>query len=98
MNEPSAKKWTAAVPEGGWPRIYRIVVDGQLDASWSERLAGMRIESREQEGGKATVLEGLIRDRAELCGVVNTLCDLQLALLQVAALGGEVGVEDSRQK
>lgn len=89
MNEPMRQgesmaraKAAASTP---WPRTYRIVVEGKLDDTWSERLAGMRLDStRKSEAGSATtVLQGKLRDQAELSGVVNTLCDLQLPLLEM---------------
>ena len=95
MNEPISQRQSpdegAADADARWPRTYRIVVEGRLDANWSERLAGMRIAPAEDAGPGAgtTVLEGLLRDQSELSGVVNTLCDLQLPLLEVEILGPE---------
>ena len=39
-NEKHIKLWT--------PATYRIEVEGHLDESWSERLAGMHITSRKR--------------------------------------------------
>lgn len=67
------------------PHAYRIMVAGTLDPDWSERLAGLRIESLSGEASNptVTVLEGFIQDQAQLSGVLNTLCDLHLSLLGV---------------
>ena len=63
---------------------YRIRVEGFLDKSWSERLDNVSISTAGQEDQKSvTVLTGLMRDQAELVGVVNTLYDLHLTLLSV---------------
>ena len=75
-------------PGPGRPWIYRIVVEGRLEASWSDRLAGLRITP---EGGdpapEHTVLVGPLRDQAELQGVLSTLFDLRLTLLSVESVG-----------
>jgi hypothetical protein len=52
---------------------YRIRANDFLDESWSERLAGLRITSSKIGDEKPlTVLVGLVRDQAELAGVLNT--------------------------
>jgi hypothetical protein len=63
---------------------YRIRVQGFLDESWSERLGGMSI-STGSPGNQASVtsLVGLLRDQAELAGVLNTRYELYLTLLSV---------------
>ena len=65
------------------PAIYRIVVNGRLDPGWRQRLGGMEIEVHDSPGDTRTHLEGPIRDRAELSGILNTLCDLHLTLIRV---------------
>ena len=66
------------------PAVYRIRVQGQLDASWSDRLAGMTITvDSENEQKPVTTLEGLLTDQAALSGILNTLYDLHLPVLSV---------------
>ncbi len=66
------------------PGKYRIRVEGFLDKSWFERLDNVSISTAGQEDQRlVTVLTGLMRDQAELVGVVNTLYDLHLTLLSV---------------
>ena len=69
------------------PSVYRIRVNGGLDQSWSDRLAGMTITTT---GGRntaeSTVLEGQLLDQAALTGILNTLYDLQLPLVSVECL------------
>jgi hypothetical protein len=70
------------------PGRYRIVVQGRLDRSWSDRLAGMYITAGESENGEPTTcLVGDLRDQAQLCGVLNSLYDVHLAILLVEHLG-----------
>jgi hypothetical protein len=72
---------------------YRIEVDGHLDESWSDRLAGMQISSRKRtDETTVTVLIGRIRDQAELAGVLNTLYELHLPLLSVECLKDEKSI------
>lgn len=85
MNSPDnklLKLWT--------PARYRIKVQGHLDQSWSDRLAGMAITTSSQsDEPPVTSLAGRIRDQAELSGVLNTLYELHLPLLSVEILSGE---------
>ncbi|MEI6914942.1 MAG: hypothetical protein WCL39_07410 [Armatimonadota bacterium] len=68
----------------GAPGLYRIVVQGGLDQSWSDRLAGMRITTQaDQTIPIVTVLEGRVNDQAELVGVLNSLYDLHMSILSV---------------
>jgi hypothetical protein len=69
------------------PGNYRIRVEGFLDKKWSERLGGMRITTSKIGDRKSfTVLEGQVRDQAELAGVLRTLYQRQLTLLSVEYL------------
>ncbi len=69
------------------PGNYRIRVQGFLDESWSERLGGMSISTGSRgDRGTITALVGLVRDQAELAGVLNTLYEMHLTLLAVAYL------------
>ena len=75
-NEKRIKLWT--------PTTYRIEVDGHLDQSWSDRLAGMDITVRKRlDESTVTTLIGRLRDQAELSGVLNNLYDLHLSILKV---------------
>jgi hypothetical protein len=81
-NEKRIKLWT--------PATYRIEVEGHLDASLSDRLAGMKITSRERaDQTTVSTLLGRIRDQAELSGVLNSLYDLHLSILKVEMVNGE---------
>lgn len=71
----------------GTPATYRICVQGKLAAGWSERLGGLRITTHRLEDQKpVTTLVGVMRDQAELIGILNSLYDLHLPLLSVQIL------------
>jgi len=81
-NDKHIKLWT--------PAIYRIEVEGHLDESRSDRLAGMRITARNRaDQSYVTTLIGRLRDQAELSGVLNSLYDLHLSILKVEVVNGE---------
>ena len=66
---------------------YRIRVQGHLDKSWSNRLAGMTITADPaSDQPPVTTLVGHLADQAALSGVLNTLYDLHLPLLSVEIL------------
>ncbi len=69
------------------PAIYRIRVQGRLDAKWSERLEAMNItEVRQSDKGDETILVGRLADQAALAGVMNTLYEQHLPVLSVDCL------------
>lgn len=83
---PSKKYWEKFISLET-PATYRIRVNGKLDDTWSDRLAGMDITSRNQEEyGPVTDLVGPLRDQAELVGVLNNLYELHMPLLTVEVL------------
>jgi len=67
--------------------VYRIVVQGHVNESKSEYLGGMSIRtaSREEQGPVST-LSGYIRDQAALIGVLATLYEMHLPILNVEKL------------
>lgn len=82
---------TASIPfddfddiEFGGPGTYRITVQGELDGSWSDRLAGLAITTVPRgEVTPRSHLEGRILDQAELRGVLESLYDMHLPILSV---------------
>jgi hypothetical protein len=81
-NEKNIKLWTSAT--------YRIEVEGYLNESWSDRLAGMRITTRNRaDQTSVTTLIGRLRDQAELSGVLNSLYDLHQSILKVEVVDGK---------
>ena len=65
------------------PAVYRIKVRGVVPESWIDRLGGMEIVS---VTSGATTLEGQVRDQAALKGVLDTLYELHLSLVEVTSL------------
>ena len=66
------------------PATYRIEVEGHLDERWSDRLAGMRINTRKsKDQTTVTTLVGRLRDQAALIGILNSLYGLHLPILSV---------------
>jgi hypothetical protein len=87
-----AKKEENRRPTMHGPADYRIRVQGRLDSSWSDRMAGMQIiESCDANGEPETVLEGWLTDQAALSGVLNTIYELHLPVLSVECLSGGTG-------
>jgi len=68
------------------PANYRIRVQGDLDATWSQRIEGMAIVSDLTANPSVTTLKGYLADQAALSGVLNTLYELHLPLLSVENL------------
>ncbi len=72
------------IPHSWSPATYLIEVLGELEASWTDRLGGMRISSRKMEDRSVvTTLKGRLKDQAELTGVLNSLYNMHFPLLRV---------------
>jgi hypothetical protein len=72
------------------PASYCIEIQGYLDASWSDRLAGMHISTCQGENqAPVATLTGRVRDQAELAGVLDTLYEMHLVLLKLEIIDGE---------
>ena len=72
------------------PAVYRICVEGYVEATWSDRLADMTIShARSGEGPPTTTLVGELRDQTSLAGVLNTLYELHCAVLLVERIRPE---------
>jgi hypothetical protein len=65
------------------PAVYRITVEGVVPESWIDRLGGLGIVS---VTSAATTLEGRLPDQAALNGILDTLYNLRLPLLEVSCL------------
>lgn len=64
------------------PATYVIHVQGCLDEVWSDRLANMTINiDLSNEQAPVSVLQGRIRDQAELLGVLNGLYQMRVPIL-----------------
>ncbi len=66
--------------------IYKIVVQGELDESWSDRL-GLQITVQKKAGKKPiSLLVGKIADQAALSSVLNSLYDMHMTVISVNML------------
>lgn len=72
------------------PAIYRIHVQGRLDARLADRLGGMQItELRRSRKGTETILVGRLVDQASLTGILNSLYELHLPVLSAECIDAE---------
>jgi hypothetical protein len=68
----------------------RIVVSGYVPESWNERLSGMAItRCKSIDGNSTSTLVGLLRDDAELNGVLESLYALQLSIIKLERINLE---------
>jgi hypothetical protein len=82
MTQPPSEQFTFDAPA-----VYQIRVQGRLKESWSECLEGMTISVIALEARPlVTTLEGELSDQAALAGVLNTLYELHLPVLEVRCL------------
>jgi len=78
------------------PATYSIEIEGLLDESWSERLAGMNVETIKRNNlPLVTILSGPLRDQAELLGVLNALYNLRLTLIAVRRQDESINTTDA---
>jgi hypothetical protein len=90
-NGKHLKLWT--------PSTYHIEVEGYLDESWSDHLAGMRIKTRKRaDQSTVTTLVGRIRDQSALAGLLNSLYEFHLPILSVQNIEEINGVCGEQQK
>ena len=63
---------------------YRIVVQGELDDSWSEWMGDVSLDrfNRRHDSGNTTIFSE-IPDQAALRGLINKIWDLNLTLISV---------------
>ena len=69
------------------PAIYKIMIKGELNEVWSERLGGMQINVL-RSGAKepVSVLVGQVNDQAALSGMLNTLYESHCTIISVNML------------
>ncbi len=69
---------------------YRIVVEGELDRVWLDRLGSLEITEQRPPGQPVVSrLEGRLKDQSALQGVLDTLFMLGMRLILVERLEGE---------
>jgi hypothetical protein len=76
------------------PAIYKIIVQGELQNEWPDRL-GLQISVEKKEYKKTvTIMIGRIADQAALSGILVKLNDLHLTVISVNML---TDVDDNNQ-
>lgn len=66
------------------PGIYRILIKGRLDESWSQWFGGLNLTTEQgPDGSSVTCLTGRIVDQPALHSVLSRVRDLGLTLLLV---------------
>jgi hypothetical protein len=68
-------------------REYRVVVAGELSDDAAPAFTGMTLERNDGN----TILVGLMRDQAELQGVLTRISDLGLTLLSASTIDEHAG-------
>ena len=69
------------------PAIYQIVVQGNIDLSYSQNLSQFQINNEKIEGeADKTMLIGKVEDQATLSGILNTLYELHMPVLSVECI------------
>ncbi len=72
------------------PAIYRIRVQGRLDARMSDRIGGMQItEVRVAGKRQETIMVGRLVDQAALTGILNSLYELHLPVLSAECVDAD---------
>ena len=69
------------------PAIYQIEVQGKVDISWSDNLAGMIITSERYGDDVVTTLIGRLSDQAALACLLQSLYEMKLPILSVEYKG-----------
>ena len=66
------------------PAVFRIIIQGELDESWSEYFSAQSVSVGEDKAGNAvTTLISEPMDQAALVGLVNHLNALGIPLISV---------------
>jgi hypothetical protein len=67
------------------PAIYQIMIQGELDESWTDWLNGFVITNeRDAYGVPISCLTGTIADQSALRGILTKIWDMNLTLLSVS--------------
>lgn len=75
--------------------VYRIRFQGALDESWRQYLAGGWTIQYDDHAPETTTITGLMRDQAALIGLLSSLYDVGLPLVEVEYLEAGSGYPGS---
>jgi len=66
---------------------YQIRVAGEVKMDWADSIRDMQIIKEEDpDFGTVSVLTGQVEDQVALLGILSTLCDYHLALINLRIL------------
>jgi hypothetical protein len=73
------------------PAVYRIHIQGKLDAKLSDRIGGMQITEVRgtKKKGPETILVGRLVDQAAFAGILNSLYELHLPVLSAECVDAD---------
>ena len=71
--------------------VYRIRFQGALDESWQQDLGPSWSVQSNDSAPETTTITGVMCDQAALIGLLSTLYDVGLPLLEVEYLGTSAG-------
>lgn len=77
---------------GRLPERYVFRIEGQLDAHWSAWFDDLEVEH--EEDGTTTTLTGIVRDQAQLHGLLAKIRDLGVTLLQLDVVEAPAMTDD----
>ncbi len=73
------------------PGFYRIEVEGLLPSSWFERLGEMKVLPPPKKNmSNVTIMQGRVADQADLSGILNSLYELHMPILNVKFMGSKL--------
>ena len=80
-----------STPDFAGPGSYRVVARGRMTQGLSDRFGSMRVvSSPSDDSPSVVVLEGRVKDQAELFGILNALYELRFTLISVNSLDEEL--------
>ena len=74
------------------PAVYKISVQGRLQATWTAWFDGASITTTQEGGCTVSTLTAVVVDQSELHGLLERVRDLGLTLVRVERLGGLDGM------
>lgn len=80
------------------PATYRITVKGLIEKRYCEYLDSMHITMQSlEDGAKVTMLTGVVKDQAELVGILDSIYNLHMPILSVQNIGDKERVGKERK-
>ena len=75
--------------------VYKIIVQGSLDPSWSDWFNEMEITNDPNaDSHSITTFKGAVEDQATLRGILNHLWDLNLTIVSVSLIDSQAASQE----